>query len=157
MMIMCWCMKIIDLEGPPGTPRLRHPEDSHHVSCSARAGNPPARFHFLIIPTFWILSFAIQQLCLVTFVLCLYILAQFLYSLTLYLDLWYLCLQYSGSVWPSTWTGRSWRRSWWKRRGRSVCKETYLSLVNLHLWGHVFLTIISTTNSLAFSLHQDSR
>jgi len=33
---------VIQLLKPPGTPRLRRPEDSHHVSCSARAGNPPA-------------------------------------------------------------------------------------------------------------------
>jgi len=33
---------VIQLLRPPGTPRLRHSENSHHVSCSARAGNPPA-------------------------------------------------------------------------------------------------------------------
>lgn len=33
---------VVQLLRPPGTPRLRHPEDSRHVSCSARAGNPPA-------------------------------------------------------------------------------------------------------------------
>jgi len=33
---------VIQLLRPPGTPQLRHPEDSNHVSCSARAGNPPA-------------------------------------------------------------------------------------------------------------------
>ena len=40
-----------DVAGPPGTPQLRHPEDSNHVSCSARAGNPPARFNLWLFST----------------------------------------------------------------------------------------------------------
>jgi len=33
---------VVQLLRPPGTPRLRHSENTNHVSCSARAGNPTA-------------------------------------------------------------------------------------------------------------------